>query len=405
MRLQKTFTYVGVLAIVLLLVGLVGWYFFLSRETSSIEDQATARGFGISVPAFLDSRGSTAANIETGFSVDTGVINTGSKPPRLWRVSTSPVAGADFLEGTGTTTILRFVERSTGQVFDADVSVGGVARRTNKLTPKVYDARVGREGTIIKQYLDKGSVVTTSGTLATSTDENGFSDLSETNLGVTARDIQTARFTSDILFLAETAQQTHLIRSRSDGNTPAQLFSLLVGGFDILWLRDRIVLKERTGSGISSSAYEVGERLTPLVRNVPGLTILPRASSTALIYGSDNGSSLALFVQPAIAVSTISLNIATVADKCVWADGPYAYCGVPQSAPSPGFLDNWYKGAVHTTDTWYRVDTSAGTAQEFYKPNSTIAIDVERPIIDDTGEYLAFINARDKSLWVLRLKE
>jgi hypothetical protein len=402
MRFQKMFTYIGVLSIILLVFGLAGWYFFLSRATTTLEEAALARGFNISVPSFLDSRGSTAANIETGFVSDEEAPAGNAAPPRLWKVSASPVAGMDFV---GASSSVRFIERSTGQIFDADLTTGVVTRRTNTLTPKIYEAHVGGQGTIVKQTIEKDVLITDVGVMATTTDENGFSTLSEKNLGVKIRDIATSRLTGDILFLVEAVGETHLVRAKGDGSSPKQLLSLFVGGFDIHWLSDRIILKERGGSGVPSNAYVAGDSLIPLVRNVPGLTVLPRASSTTFLYGSDNGTSLTLFAQPALNVPATLLSIATIADKCVWADGPNAYCAVPQSPPPQGFLDAWYRGAAHTSDRWYRVDTSSGSSKEFFTPGANIAIDVERPLIDDTGEYLAFMNARDKSLWVLRLKE
>ena len=67
--IPKIFTYIGIAAIVLLVIGLAGWYFFIARQTASIESAGYARGFSIGIPAFLGSRGSTAANVGDGFAV------------------------------------------------------------------------------------------------------------------------------------------------------------------------------------------------------------------------------------------------------------------------------------------------------------------------------------------------
>ena len=47
---------------------------------------------------------------------------------------------------------------------------------------------------------------------------------------------------------------------------------------------------------------------------------------------------------------------------------------------------------------------SAGSTKLLYAPGD-IMLDVENPAIDDAGAYIAFMNAADKSLWLLRIKE
>jgi len=77
---------------------------------------------------------------------------------------------------------------------------------------------------------------------------------------------------------------------------------------------------------------------------------------------------------------------------------------VPQRPTPADFLDLWHRGEVHTADAWWRVDMSAGSTELLYSPGD-IMLDVESPVIDDEGEYIAFMNAADKSLWLLRIKE
>jgi len=40
-----------------------------------------------------------------------------------------------------------------------------------------------------------------------------------------------------------------------------------------------------------------------------------------------------------------------------------------------------------------------------YASGNMLQIDVENPSVDANGEYIAFMNARDKSLWLLRIAE
>mgnify|MGYP001560218746 CR=1 FL=1 len=416
---ERTFTYIGFAAITLLLFGLAGWYFFISRQTANIEGTDLARGFDISIPSFAGSRGSTVENIVSGFGERASSEKKGgARPPRLWHVNATPSAGFSCVPH-GTAALGRFVERSTGHVFDADPEGGTVVRRTNTLLPKIYAAHVQGE-TVIERFLRDDAVTTFVGQFGTTT-EDGLLALEGVNLGAHISDIAFLSGT-ELTFIVSDAAGTHLVRTKLDGTGAKEILLLAAGDFKLAPLSDgRIVLVERAASGILGNAYEVSisGTLTPLMRGVPGLTLLPHASSEALLIGTDSGAGLSLAVKTSATGTLLPLSSTpTTAEKCAWApqarsdNAPstttrtlVAYCAVPQSPTGTNFLDNWYRGTVHTTDSWYVVDGSAGTAEEFFAMNNATAIDVERPVIDKSGNYIAFMNASDKSLWLLRIAE
>lgn len=411
---DTTFKYIGIAAIALLLFGLVGWYFFISRQTANVSELSEARGFDVGVPAFTGSRGSTAENIARGFSPEVvaaqqNASSTGEeRPPRMWRVNTSPVAGAGFVS-VASSTLLRFIERSTGHIFDVDPYTGKIVRRTNKLIPKVYDAIVGPTDTIAARSLsDDGVRATFIGVLGTTT-VDGFTPLEGVDLGPAVEDVAFTR-NAEIIFLAQTGAGTQLVRSALDGSEPRQLLSLFAGDFALdLLADDKIVLTEKSASGIPSSAYTLGKdtELVPLARNVPGLTFLSHTNGNAWIIGSDTGSSLSVEIKPSSDATSIVLESSTVAEKCAWLPGASltAFCAVPEGTPEPGYLTKWHRGVLHTTDTWYRIDVSASSTEKFFEMSTDAAIDVEHPLIDARGEFIAFMSARDKSLWILRIME
>lgn len=412
MKHNHLFQYIGLAAMTLLVVGLVGWYFFLRGQQADIAGLDAARGFDIAVPSFTGTRSSTSENIEGGPSAEMLLTTQGKgRPPRLWRVSTSPVAGAGFLIGS---TTLRYVERSTGHIYDVEPGFGLVMRRTNTLVPKVYEASVAGDGSIAMRTLEEtGAPMTLIGVLGTTTAE-GFVRFESTNLGAGVLALAPSPTRPEMLLLAARAGGAELVRSSSKDEAPVRLLSLFLTSLEPLWLSDgRIFLSERPASGIAGSAYEVlSGALVPLIRNVPGLSILPRASSGALLYSSDDGVRLRLFVRAAAGASTSELSLQTTAKKCVWKPSVgtttaqlSAYCASPQSATAARFTDAWVRGSAHTADSWFTIDLGAAKAEKFFTPESTVAIDVENPMMDARGEYIAFMNARDKSLWVLRIKE
>ena len=78
---------------------------------------------------------------------------------------------------------------------------------------------------------------------------------------------------------------------------------------------------------------------------------------------------------------------------------------MPSAIGIGNFLDNWLKGRTHTSDAWWQINASDGTVHAVYtsENRSGSAVDVEHPVIDDSGAYIAFMNAADASLWMLHL--
>jgi hypothetical protein len=406
MTRHTLFTYIGILAIVLLVIGLLGWYFFLRGQGSNIAALDAARGFSIAVPSFTGSRSSTSENIAQGSNELTLTAPESGKPPRLWRASLAPVAGAGFV---GTTT-LRYMERSTGHIYDVDITTGNAARLTNMLLPKVYDAGILGDGTIVFRMLNElGESVTLTGVLGTTTDD-GFLRFDTENLGTGVLSVAySAR--PEMVLVAASSQGAEVVRAEND-EAPERLLSLALRGLEPLLLNDgRVFLTERPASGLPGSSFEiVSGALQPLMRAVPGLSILPRASSAAFLYSSDDAARVRLFLRPSADAATLELPLETTAKKCVWGarastSTATVYCAASQTPLPAGYTDLYMRGSAHTLDAWFTIDTASGKVEKLFTPETSVALDVEHPMIDAEGKYITFMNARDKSLWVLRIDD
>src|SRR3989344_6044328 len=133
----KIVRYILMASVVFLLLGLLWWYFFLRSQSQTITSSDSARGYDTGAASFQNAIGSTYNNIVSGISSfindsDTWGTGKGSAPKQLWHVTKTPVAGMSFV-GSGATLRLRFVERSTGQILEADPADGTVVRLTDKL--------------------------------------------------------------------------------------------------------------------------------------------------------------------------------------------------------------------------------------------------------------------------------
>ncbi len=399
---QDTFRIIGITAAAFLILGLGGWYIFLSRSEANLESIGESRGFSVGIPSFSGSRGSTIENLVQGLAprgAEPIGTSTNIRPPRLFQVSQTPVAGAAFIVN-GSTTLIRFVERSNGHVFDANLETGEVIRRTNTSLGTIYEAHVGSgEAFLLRTLDDEGDVRTLFATFGTTT-ENDLRDLETRDVGPT----------HGVAFRGETPLflfgngGSRLVASST--NKEELLFSSSLQGWHIV-RTSPLVVAERPAHGILGSAFRVfSPSRIERIATERGLTIAAHPQSEAYLIGTA-GESMALFAQTSATTTRALLDIKTIADKCAWAPGRSltAYCAVPQDETPGGFLDLWYRGAVHTNDHWFTVESGSGTTERLFAPEGDLILDVENPHIDESARYILFMNARDKSLWTLRIYE
>ncbi|MCR4325713.1 MAG: hypothetical protein NUV59_02805 [Patescibacteria group bacterium] len=418
MSKQSIIRYVLLPTIVVILGGLAGWYMFLRGQTQATVNTDTGRGFNVGLP-IGDITGSGYSNLAGGGSQDPKRI--AGPLPRLWQASQAPVAGFSFTE-TGTSTKLRFVDRGNGYLFAADFEAQALERVTNTLMPKTYEAYISDDKVVARTVDGSGVIRTFAGAVASTSpsEADGVLALEGADMegGISAMDMSPE--TGELFYLLRSATGTVGYRAQWGSGKRTSVFSSAVSDWRP-WLLsdDRIILLLKPADGALGYAYILRSNgtLASLVESAPGLTILPRSGSSALIWGTSGGAGLALYARVNSDATATTLPIRTVADKCAWAPSSgeaseggdsqalVAYCGVPQAAQSGNFLGDWYGGARHTADSLWRVDVSAGTAELVYAPSQGITLDIKDPAVDPSGGYIAFKNARDESLWVLRIDQ
>lgn len=402
--------------LVIALGGLAGWYFFVQRQIDSTERDDAARSFG-SAPTFGQSFGSTYQNLVDGltggFAERADTLGEGKAAPRLWRVSAVPVAGAGF---SGTTTALYFAERATGNVLLASPETSTILRLTNTLLPKAHEAQFAADGSVVLRFVTPEDRVTTfAATLASTTPS-----LDSTKPPVTLSGIYLPQDISAIAAMRDAGSLMYLVQNPSggvvgataewNGTRQTRIYDSPLSGWLLSALPDgTALLTQKPADNIPGYAFilEANGTVTPLIGGQPGLTVLPQGKGGALLYSTSANASLTLFAQASPSASPVRLPVRTVTDKCVWRGGQnlVAYCAVPAAASDLNFLRDWYRGAIHTTDAWWIINASAGTAEILYTPPGEYDIDVREPSIDASGTYLSFINGVDRSLWMLRITE
>lgn len=425
--------YAGAVAATLLVTvlgGFVGWLMYLRTHTDAIRAADAARGFstgggmlgalgtggdvqnagpgvttqgfGVTSLAQVGGEVAVATSSDAAGDAKTEGASEPIKTPRLWQVVKTPVAGFGFVE-TEHGLELWYAERATGNVFAARPRGGDIERLSNTLMPKTQQALFGR-GNVIVRRIEDGVLTTFAGTIrqgATSTALFGAA------LEKNVAHIDLNETTGEILFVRPTASGSDIVSAHADGSKQVILFSSPLRNWQPIMVPGRRIIAQLPSDGVLGGAYEIAKSgITPLTNPLPGLVILPKASSTALIWSTSAGGLLSLFARSTPDATPVIFSLKTVASKCVWGSSRavnqnLAYCAVPRSLARGAFLDAWHQGRLHTTDAWWQIDTASGASQALYAMEETL--DVRNPQIDQSGTWIAFQNGRDESLWMLRI--
>lgn len=412
--------------IVLALALLLWWYFFLRAENTLERALSDARGLAVKTPEFSAPEGSTYLNLlrsipstplwraaeeavkQAGERTSLGKQEVDAKAgPRvtLWQASKLPTAGMTFVMRDKP--VLRFVERATGNVLEADPSTKTTSRLTNTLVPKTFEA-LFIENRVFIRGSENDVVTTKTGVVTAPTSAQTFVSYDLENnilsLAISPSGQEIAYSTPEL------GGGAALMIAKENGGKKKRVVTLGTRGWLVNYFaNNRILITERSADDVPGNAYEVTSKglLTPVLRNIPGLVVSPHASSTALIYSTSKDGTLALFVRQENSPTATALPLKTTADKCVFApDGATAYCAAPEEDTGLQFLNRWYRGEIHTTDSWWEIDVARGVVRRIFEPEleAGVSIDVEIPVVSDDGAYVAFRNARDWSLWVLSVR-
>ncbi len=383
---------------VLSVVALAGWYIFLQSKIRGIQNDHTGSALGGDVSFGPTQRTKELVSSSSGAQSVRDVsphVVASSTLPRAWHIAAEPVAGDGFVAMGTSSTRVRFVERATGNVFDAFLDTNTVVRVTNTLVPSVYDAIISSDGRVIERNADGASMGTVQITSA---------EIAPLIVKPLAKTVQSVAFSAsgkEIVALLPSQGKLVGVRSGVDGSKPMQIFSSNIVGWNVRWLADgRIIVAQNPADGVAGYAYEVQKNnvLVPLARG-NGLAVLPRASSTSMVYSTFDEQPT-LFVR--VNGTTTPVSLKTIADKCVWSptDQFVVFCAAPPIM-NHGFLDMWYRGEVHLADQWWKIDVRTGVVETLFVPDTPV--DVQDPSIDVRGKYLIFKNAIDQSLWSLRI--
>lgn len=400
---RKTLVTIVVTLFVVVVVGLIGGYFYLTHTKASLPTNPAGAG---SLSEDLSTNTSPVVVVQSS--------STEGKLPRLRQITTTPIAGYDFVD-QGKGYVVWYVDRGNGNIFQTSTSSLEITKITNTTIPKVYEAFIGKSGAnIVLRVLNNDSE-----TIQT------FIGSPKNKTGTSTED-KTKSLTG--VFVADEIKEMVLspekdrflgITTSSSGQgfiypfsgKPTALFSHPLKNWIPQWVNTNTALLTSAPSAktqnISFFLNTKTGGLSKVLGPKNGLVVSSSPDASHLVFSENKNNTLSLGVLDVKTNSETSLSSQTIADKCVWSkQNPFvSYCGFPKSIPKGLYPDDWYQGKVFFEDTIGTISTKTSQATTLVdlKNESGVSIDATNLTLSKDDKYLLFTNKRDLTLWMLEL--
>ncbi len=429
--MKKSTIFIIILILIAIIAGGVYYWMFFRDVRTPIENTDTTTR-----PAFTPLNTSNAPSNNT--TQATSSISTTNQPvdysqtgismPKLRQLSPDPVSGMSASttkvksNPSSTTTIevtlVRFMDRGTGHVYQANNLTMDIEKLSNTTLPKIYEAYWNRNLTaLVLRYLKD----------STDTVTNFYAELKKVPDSIasstTPFEIK-GKFLSNIesLVVSPTGDRVFTWNiengkgvgyvSLFDEKTRTKITDSPLTQVNLDWPETNTVTITTSGlsttNGYSYSINTKSGEMKKVIGSIRGLSSKMSSDAKNIIY-SIGGNDMETRVLNLSTGTSTEVIFKTLADKCVWSKirKNEVYCAVPTEIPDASYPEDWYKGSVSFVDQIWVLDITNGEVHLLANPLnlSKVLIDAVDLTLDTKENYLYFINKNDLSLWVLDLNQ
>lgn len=409
---------------ILIIVGVAAFMIFFSAPTTDTGESRV----GFSIRDYLpfgnsNDTGTTteatsaSGNATTSINIGNGTLGAGT--PQLRKISNEPVAGA-IVFSVGTTSVVRFVEKGTGNVYEARSDSNQILRLTNTTIPKIIRAfwLPNGSGFLAQTLMAENEIIETNfvklNKNQASSSVESLTPYSTTisKLPTDIKEITIKPDSSKIFYYTTTNVVSNWYVSNPDGTG-----SNLVGSNPLTewlpkWISGNIVMMQNKSSsktiGYTYSFDTSTKNFKKVGTGAVGISSTPNSDGSLSLI-SNGGSLPRLFLVNNKETTISAVNEYTLAEKCVWLKekSPSVLCAAPYDVPRGDYPDAWYKGLVSTYDNIKRIDLTLNTFSNVANlyDLSNEQIDVVDISLSPDESNLIFRNKVDGYLWLLRISE
>ena len=325
-------------------------------------------------------------------------IQQDGSPSRLRQISSVPTSGG-VVFNTDENTVIRYIERSTGHIFETTTDSLEQNRISNTTIPRIQESVWSPDGEmVILRYLDQNETIksfygkiTQSGVL-----EGFFLSNNITDIAVNEDE--------KLFYIRKIGNDSEGIISDFDGSNSTTVLSSKIYDWLPLWINGSAALSTKASRGIDGFLYQLRSRTLTKLLSAQGLLTKINIDGTKILFSTSNTNGTRLFVYDTTTKESVRVPFTTLADKCVWASSFSIFCASPYNSIAGVVPDDWYKGLFSFSDDIWFYDIETQTAQLIYNADENRNVfDAINLTIDNEQKMLLFTNKNDLTLWGLSL--
>lgn len=427
-----------IIIIFFLILAISSWFLVSQKigpmEEVSVEENTNNGFFNRFFPFGDNDNDDSDRNVEVVESAYVGVdvnspsinlISGRTEKLQLQQLTSSAISGAVSIEsGDASTSTMevnvRYIERSTGNIYEINPNTLNIKRLTNTTIPAIYETLWNKSGDkFILRYLNENNVIKTFiGKISKS-----ISPTSTSTENIDIGEISGSFITDDISYLVSSPDSETLVYLEPSrfgvsginidfsGNLIGKIFDSQFSEWIIEWPNEKtFALTTKASSVADGYLYfvdsENGE-FTKILGNIKGLTTSISPSAEILLYSESSINDFTLNSFSIAERTSERLSVTTLPEKCTWSSirDSVVYCGASSDIPNGSYPDIWYQGSVLFEDDIWEIDVKRNVVRIIVSPQSLVGetIDVINPFLSDNEEYLFFTNKKDLTLWSLKL--
>ncbi len=427
--------YIAASVFILMAIG-AGIYFYVSSRGSAPSDQTASDASGDNgftpFGRILPKNSATTTN-SAASDTDSGTQSR-AVTAAIRLLSSTPVGGY-AASTTASTTIVRWVDRGRGNVYETRENDSAITTLSNTLVPQIYASSWNKNltafiATTIQS--DESTVSAIFAELVARPIPKQASSTSATSTAVTAQngagsqtkyDLKGLNLPTGVIGYAVSPKKDKLFMlinengrgvgyiSTFEGKSVAQIFDTPVTMLNVEWPEDNtIALTTKGSSSDLGYLYFVNPKTgawKKVLGPIPGLSTKVSRDAKYVLASSATDSGLSTNIYSVAKGTVIDAVIRTLADKCAWGNNftNMVYCGVPSLPVKAAYPEDWYMGTMTSSDKIWQVNATTG---EVHLVSSIVdqahrIVDAFNLSTDPKDEYLFFMNKNDLSLWSLDL--
>jgi len=406
-----------IIIVLLILSGLIFFYFnSLNKPTTTPTIPTGSTNIFGTTPGEKTTGTSTST---TGQTTQTGGVK--KNLAELIQLFNNPTSGAVIFTNKNNEDVIRFVDRSNGNIYEyiPSTQTGEPVRLTNTTIPKIQEVSWLNTGDILAfRYLedDTDNIISFLAklTVGSSSNRETLGEINGAFITPNIKQLVTNPSGNKFfeLFSKDKNTGTYGITLSSDGTGRKQVFDSPVLHWNVSWPKENVItLTTKSSYKYPGYLYFYNPQtgvMDRILGDILGLSTITNKDASMVAYSFSKGNSFGLDVYDVKNKTSLNYKISALAEKCVWGinDSSILYCAVPNSITANSYPDAWYQGIVSTSDNIWSINTKTGESKLLYQIGlkENVEIDVIDMKISPSDEYLTFSNKNNLNLWMLQIK-